>query len=175
MAQDKFDIFVKLIGGGDPVRLTHGRVDEYSLAWSPDGRYIASCARSRPPPATYLWWLPSERGAQIDGDVSGRSKSWLLRSQSLLERRIADGLCCPTRKRPTPPPRCFGCPWKPARKRRLTAPPPGSSGDWQPAVSPDGHALAFRRSITENVSDLYLLELSKKLDSSERAEAAHHR
>ncbi len=37
MGQGNFDIFIKLIGGGDPVRLTHDPADEFAPAWSPDG------------------------------------------------------------------------------------------------------------------------------------------
>jgi DNA-binding winged helix-turn-helix (wHTH) protein len=40
------DIYVKLIGGGPPLRLTDGDADEYSPTWSPDGRQIAFLRRS---------------------------------------------------------------------------------------------------------------------------------
>ena len=49
-------------------------------------------------------------------------------------------------------------------KRRLTYPPggdfPGDQGDNTPAVSPDGHTLAFDR-VAANKSDLYLLHLGR--------------
>src|SRR5262249_52908690 len=35
------DIYIKLIGVGEPVRLTTSPEDEVNPAWSPDGRYIA--------------------------------------------------------------------------------------------------------------------------------------
>src|SRR4029078_282009 len=38
---DNFDIYVKLIGAGEPLRLTPNTAREMSPAWSPDGRYIA--------------------------------------------------------------------------------------------------------------------------------------
>ena len=43
-------------------------------------------------------------------------------------------------------------------KHRLTSAPANSGGDWGPAVSPDGHTLAFSR--WAGSSDLYLLDLS---------------
>ncbi|PON18701.1 hypothetical protein C2W62_06545 [Candidatus Entotheonella serta] len=38
---DNFDIYVKLIGAGDPLRLTKNPATDAFPAWSPDGRYIA--------------------------------------------------------------------------------------------------------------------------------------
>jgi Tol biopolymer transport system component len=46
-------------------------------------------------------------------------------------------------------------------KQRLTSPPPGSWGDSDPAVSPDGRGLVFRRSVAVDTGDLFLLEMSK--------------
>jgi len=48
-------------------------------------------------------------------------------------------------------------------KRRLTSPPKGLFGDFYPAVSPDGKAVAFTRAISGDASDLYLQELSVDL------------
>src|SRR5215472_9372722 len=39
--QDNFDVYVKLIGPGEPVRLTTNPAMDVSPAWSPDGRWIA--------------------------------------------------------------------------------------------------------------------------------------
>ena len=39
--QDNWDIYVKLIGAEEPVRLTKDPADDVSPAWSPDGRWIA--------------------------------------------------------------------------------------------------------------------------------------
>jgi DNA-binding winged helix-turn-helix (wHTH) protein len=39
--QDNLDIYVKLVGAGDPVRLTKDPVDDHDPAWSPDGNWIA--------------------------------------------------------------------------------------------------------------------------------------
>lgn len=37
----KFDIWVQQVSGGDPVRVTHGPVQNRQPDWSPDGKYIA--------------------------------------------------------------------------------------------------------------------------------------
>ena len=39
--QDHYDIYRKLIGPGEPLRLNTGSKGGYSPAWSPDGRLIA--------------------------------------------------------------------------------------------------------------------------------------
>ena len=39
--QDNFDIYVKLVGEGTPLRLTHDPAADEAPAWSPDGRQIA--------------------------------------------------------------------------------------------------------------------------------------
>src|SRR5207245_4775134 len=38
---DNFDLYVKLVGAGEPLPLTNSPGWEMSPAWSPDGRYIA--------------------------------------------------------------------------------------------------------------------------------------
>ncbi len=42
---DNFDIYVKLIGSSEPLRLTRDPAAEFSPAWSPDGRQIAFLQR----------------------------------------------------------------------------------------------------------------------------------
>ena len=40
-SQDNFDIYVKLVGSGTPLRLTTNPASDRDPAWSPDGRWIA--------------------------------------------------------------------------------------------------------------------------------------
>jgi len=59
-----FDIFVKMVGGGDPVRLTRDPAHDFSPAWSPDGRFIA-----------YLRTLsPFKRGVFLVPPIGGRER-----------------------------------------------------------------------------------------------------
>jgi DNA-binding winged helix-turn-helix (wHTH) protein len=39
--EDNLDVYVKLVGAGDPVRLTKHPADDHDPAWSPDGNWIA--------------------------------------------------------------------------------------------------------------------------------------
>jgi hypothetical protein len=38
---ENFDIYVKLVNAGAPLKLTSHPADEYSPAWSPDAGYMA--------------------------------------------------------------------------------------------------------------------------------------
>ena len=44
-------------------------------------------------------------------------------------------------------------------RRRLTAPPIGIWGDFDPVFSPDGRSLVFARSLSEGMQDLYVVDI----------------
>ena len=161
--QDNWDVYVKLIGLGDPLRLTTDPDLDHSAAWSPDGRHIAflrgpfpggkadvflvpalggqerKLAETRIPPVyivgTCLNWSPDSRWLAVcDADDSDLMKSLFLLSVDSGEMR------------------------------RLTSPPEGSlDGDLSPAFSPDGRTLAFTRGGAAFFRDLYLLDLGDDL------------
>src|SRR4051794_12075521 len=163
-AQDNFDIYIRQIGGGPPLRLTSDPAPDISPAWSPDGRTIAFLRVSgegkarvlltsavAPGPARQvatvtvlpesyfhlrlISWSPDGKWLALsDGPSSGGVMSLFLLS-------IETG-----------------------EKRRLTF-PSADYDDLDPAFSPDTSHLAFVRysSWGANASDLYLLELSSDL------------
>src|SRR5262249_29530268 len=57
-----FDIYVKLIGAGEPLRLTTNPARDMSPAWSPDGRYIAFLRGTSEAKGYYL--IPALGGAE---------------------------------------------------------------------------------------------------------------
>src|SRR5712692_1336012 len=59
---DNFDIYVKLVDAGAPLRLTSNPAREVSPAWSPDGRYIAFCRSSSG--HAEIWKVPALGGAE---------------------------------------------------------------------------------------------------------------
>jgi len=162
--QDNFDIYIKQIGGGPPLRLTSDPAPDISPAWSPDGRTIAFLrvigdGKARvllisavaPGPARqlatvtvlpesyfhlrFISWSPDGKWLALS---DGPSSSGVM---SLFLLSIETG-----------------------EKRRLTF-PSVDYDDLNPAFSPDKSHLAFVRysSWGTNASDLYLLELSSDL------------
>jgi Tol biopolymer transport system component len=162
--QDNFDIYVKQIGGGPPLRLTSDPGPDISPAWSPDGRTIAFLrvvaedkarvlliSAVAPGPARqvatvtvlpefsfhlrFINWSPDGKWLAVsDGPSSAGVMSLFLLSMETGE------------------------------KRRLTF-PSVDYDDFNPAFSPDKSHLAFIRSSGwgASASDLYLLELSADL------------
>jgi serine/threonine protein kinase len=156
--QEAPDIYVKLIGGGPPLRLTNDPAADLFPAWSPDGLSIAflrvgpdraqvllvpalggperrlgeiAPAVNVPlaPLAPYLAWLPDGKGlVTFDSPAPGQPAGLCVLS-------VVSG-----------------------EKRFLTTPPPNTS-DVHPAVSPDGRTVAFVRAANLGASHLYLLPL----------------
>jgi Tol biopolymer transport system component len=152
--QDNNDIYVKLIGTENAVRLTSDPADDTSPAWSPDGRYIAFLrvlavnrlgvflVSAIGGPERKLTEIYSEWYGGLAWHPEGK---WLAipdqNSISLLSVESGE-------------------------KRKLTFPPAGRSDD-TPAFSPDGHGLVFSRNVAPYVSEIYLLGLSHELAPKE--------
>lgn len=129
--EDNYDIYVKLIEGGAPLRLTSSPEWEGAPAWSPRGPEIAFLRGSdvylisplggparklTAAQGAYLAWTPDGRSLAImDRAVPGAPAHLSLVS-------IATG-----------------------EMQRLTSPPSHGPGDCCPAFSPDGRTLAFVR------------------------------
>ena len=162
--QDNFDIYVKLIGTGAPLRLTSNPAPDFYPAWSPDGRWIAF-VRLLGNNAADVMIIPALGGperiltrivvppqvAYIQG-VNPPRVAWSPDNQYLV---IVD------RSAPGEPFSLFSLTVETGEKRRLTAPPKPGLMDSGPAVSPGGEAVVFTRSSSNLGSgDLYLLPLS---------------
>ena len=158
--QANFDIFVKQIGGGDPIRLTHDPADEISPAWSPDGRSIAF-VRTLSDGLSGIFLIPAIGGPERRlADVHLRGSSY--ESPYLSWFPDSSWLAVVDQESPASPPAVFRLSVETGEKQRITSPLSGSPGDSNPAVSFDGHAMVFRRSIAENTGDLFVVELSEK-------------
>jgi Tol biopolymer transport system component/DNA-binding winged helix-turn-helix (wHTH) protein len=154
---DNSDIYVKLIGSETPLRLTTHAATDTKPAWSPDGRQIAFLRQSTDGNAIYL--IPALGGAerkladlfpwQIPGD--GNSPYFSPNGTSL---------AIPDKQSAEEPLGLFLLSLETGEKRRLTAPPAGSLGDYYPAFSPDGKKLAFVRAPRWSTDDLFILSLA---------------
>ena len=145
--EDNFDIYVKLVDAGTPVRLTQNSNVDWSPAWSPDGRFLAFVRfeRGRANGAYYV--IPALGGPErkvadfqdAPSHFSNPTVSWAPDGKSIV---IVDTS--------VKPPAIALVSVESGEKKMLTVPDPKSIGDSWPLVSPDGQWLAFLRE--ENIS-----------------------
>jgi Tol biopolymer transport system component/DNA-binding winged helix-turn-helix (wHTH) protein len=161
--QDNVDIYVKLIGTDSLLQLTNDPAMDYAPAWSPDGRYIAFLrggdhatvllvpSIGGPPERKLTETTSSIDFNRVGGSVPGLS--WSPDAKWIAMRDHGPGEAQES---------IYLFSMDTGEKRRLTFPPPGC-GDGTPAFSPDGRRLAFSRTSTVGVSQVYLLDLSERL------------
>jgi len=132
-----FNVYVKLIGAGLPLRLTSNAENERFPAWSPDGRYIA-----------FLRQMQQRNDVYVVPALGGSERK--LTSAALYWSRLSwspDGklLAIADQASPEEPISIVLVSVEDGRKRKVTSPPTDSMGDIYPAFSPDGRTLAFVR------------------------------
>jgi Tol biopolymer transport system component/DNA-binding winged helix-turn-helix (wHTH) protein len=150
------NIYVKLIGTEEPLRLTHQETVDFNPVWSPDGRYIAFCRIQNG--ATGIYIVPALGGAERkvreahwdERDVDqyfwyfGRL-SWAPDGKLLA---FSDRAAAHT------PTSIYLLSLDSLDARQITS--PGLPGDYNPAFSPDGQTLAFNRG-SQGVTSIYTL------------------
>ena len=155
--EDNHDVYVKLVGTGEPVRLTTASEIDESPAWSPDGQRIAFVRRI-PDRVFEVFVIPALGGAE-------RRVASLVLDSSRRSTRLSwspDGKWIAIGGKPSDS-EPLGL-WLVAidgvEKRRLTTP---SSPDWLadfgPVFSPDGRRIAFIR-VKATRAALFILPLS---------------
>ena len=170
--QKDFDLYVKQIGGGPPLRLTSGPAVEEFPAWSPDGRSIAF-VRTKGDKLDVLLIAPiggpERKVAEVTADTSTSVFSFV--HPYLSWSPDSKFLVTTDRQSLNEPLGLFLLSVSTGEKRRLTSPPPPSLADGNPAVSPDGRSLAFVRLISFGHPQLFVLPLTE--DYRPGAEARH--
>jgi len=161
--EENSHIYVKLIGSEPPLRLTANPSNEYSPAWSPDGRWIAFCRDL--PGGKYAVVLTSPiPGPERIMTESYRDATASLDGPFLAWSPDSHWLAMAGAERPGEELTLFLFSPETGEKRRITFPPAGNwQGDSCPAFSPDGRTLAFFRWTAYASSDLYVLNLSRDL------------
>jgi Tol biopolymer transport system component/DNA-binding winged helix-turn-helix (wHTH) protein len=166
---DNYDIYVKLVGPGRPLRLTTNPAGDGFPAWSPDGRSIAFRRLESDGSGTILL-IPALGGAEREVTRLGKT------SFSSIGGWFPDGrrLLISWKDKEGEPYGLFWVSLDTGEKQRITSPPSGTSGDLWCAISPDGQTVAFSRargsgaiSAAGSVGDLYTLPLTSDLAPKE--------
>ncbi len=140
--QDNYDIYVKLIGPGTPLRLTTDLARDFVPQWSPDGRNIA-----------FLRELSADRVAVMLVPPLGGPNRKIAEFYSQVRIRALASLCWTSDSRSLIVSAAVGAADSnrlllvsvdTGEVRALTNPPP-QEADLSPALSPDGDTLAFAR------------------------------
>lgn len=150
------DLFLRNVDEGTPVQLTSNASDEYGAAWSPDGSRIAF-TRSLDDQPCALVIMPMPYGPER---VVTRCETGAETHPSWLDSRT---LLFSDRSPSQPVPRVRAVDIETGTVRDLTLPPPVTLGDSDPQAAPDGHHVAFRRTLMSGADDLLVLDT----DSSE--------
>jgi Tol biopolymer transport system component/DNA-binding winged helix-turn-helix (wHTH) protein len=162
--EDNYDIYVKLVGLGRPLRLTTNPAWDDSPAWSPDGRLIAF-ERFNSNISADVFIIPALGGAERKvATMSVRSTAQVFHSWKLPPNLTwtpdAKWIAFGGRTSDDEAPGIWLVAADGTGKRRLTQVTGHEFGDWGPAFSPDGRKLAFIRERTLSASSVYVLPLS---------------
>jgi Tol biopolymer transport system component len=155
------DIYIKLVGPGEPIRLTNSPAPDLKPSWSPDGRMVAFLRFSSQVEAG-LFLVPALGGAErkladinvpLLKGLGSSSLSW-----------TPDGKWIAFGGRPTvnDGPGIWLIPVEDGQPQRLTSAKSVLS-DTSPVFSPDGRSLAFIRIQAYSVSDVFALRLTADL------------
>ncbi|HEY1215849.1 MAG TPA: winged helix-turn-helix domain-containing protein [Bryobacteraceae bacterium] len=166
--EDNFDIYVKLVGPGRPLRLTTNPARDDSPAWSPDGRLIAFL-RFNTPVSADVFVIPALGGAERKVTTISLRRQGTTYAKHLEDAGdlawTPDGKWIAFGGHPSDDeaPGIWMVGIEGTEKRRLTQVGGQEFGHWAPKFSPDGRTLAFIRERSLSASAIYVLPLSSAL------------
>lgn len=157
---DNFDVYVKIIGAGEPLRLTTNPAAEMSPVFSPDGRYIAFLRGSHETADRGLYLIPAlGRGAERKlADFYGWSGSNVLQ-QAVDWSPDGRTIAIDDKAADEDDWSIFLISVETGERRRLTRNLPGFNADVCIAFSPDGSRVAFARA-KDSGGDIYTVPVT---------------
>jgi Tol biopolymer transport system component len=160
--EDYSNIYVQQISGGAPLRRTTEAGKHYNPVWSPDGRSIAFLRR-HPEGGTYdLLLIPPFSGpGQKLTEIHVRGDSYV---DPVYIAWCPDSTCLVATDSPGEgrPDALFSISLDTREKSPLTSSQPPAWGDVNPAISPDGGWLVFRRELSGlHRGELHVLPLRR--------------
>jgi len=152
--EDNSDIYVKLLGAEQPLRLTSNPAADTDPTWSPDGRDIAFLRQSAKNAGLFV--VSSLGGAERKlADIFPYRP--IVIGNTLSYSPDGKFLVAPDKDSQEEPFGIFAIAVESGEKTKLTRPPAGSIGDLFPAYAPNSKTLAFVRSVSIAAADIYLL------------------
>ena len=155
--QDNFDIYVKVVGPGAPLRLTTDAGVDFSPKWSPDGRTIAFVRVNADGMKVLL--IPALGGPERSLGQFARIRDYGLLDWSPDGKWLVVG-----GRRGNDPSRLFAISIESGEEHPLTTPPATTNGDIEPAFAPDGRSIAFGRVMGMNLEEVWVLKVSATLE-----------
>jgi Tol biopolymer transport system component len=152
---DVFNIYTKLVSGGEPLRITGSTASEGSPAWSPDGSRIAFLRYAAPADQAGVYIVGASGGAAV-------KLASTLPVPHIFDRHLdwsPDGryIAVSDKQDAARPFGIFLISPDTGERRRLTDAAGTNTGDTGPCFSPDSRSLSFRRNVSAGVSDIYVV------------------
>ena len=150
-----FDIYLKQTGAESPLRLTDSEASERFPSWSPDGLHLAFIRSSEMSDAVFT--IPSIGGRERKLVDFGRRRiqglSWSPEPglMAVSAQEVVGGAAA-----------LYVVRLDSGGFNQLTQPPITHLGDVAPAFSPDGSWLAFVRSLSTDVQDVYVISMETR-------------
>ena len=162
--EDNFDIYVKLVGPGEWVRLTTAPERDVAPSWSVDGRQIAFLRYTSRQRASVMV-IPA-LGGGVERKIADVVVSILRHDTTLSWSADSKQIAVSGRFREDEPFGIWLVPLDGGPPRRLTTASSDTPFDAAPAFSPDRKKLAFIRAISPTRTRLYVQQLTAGLEAS---------